>query len=98
MFVVAVILNSFKRDTQKSEFISRSWSVLAAGCGFVTYALCRDKIGFVVATSVVLLLLMRTVGKVTWARALPIAVPGVVLTYRLFIELGVPLLRGILPF
>jgi hypothetical protein len=98
LFAVAVVANSFVRTTPKPEFSPRSWYVLTVGCVFVIYALSINKVGFVVATTIVLLLLMRSVGQVSWAKALPIAIPGVVLTYLLFIELGVPLPRGVLPF
>lgn len=98
LFALAVIANSFVRAQQQPEFTSRSWYMLAAAFGFIIYAVVVDKVGFVLTTSIILLLLMRAVGGISWVRALAIAVSGVVLSYLLFIELGVPLPRGVMPF
>ena len=65
---------------------------------FVVYALVLNKAGFVLATIAIMLLVMRGLGGMSWKQALLIAVPSVVFSYVAFVQLGVPLPRGPLPF
>ena len=69
-----------------------------AAAAFVLYALVLNKVGFVLATTAVMLLVTRSLGGMSWKQALLIAVPSVVLSYCGFVQLGVPLPRGPLPF
>ena len=65
---------------------------------FVIYAFAIGKAGFVLATTAILLLLMRGFGGVSWTRSLLLAVFMVLVTYITFVQLGVPLPSGPLPF
>jgi hypothetical protein len=71
---------------------------VTAAAAFVIYALVLNKVGFVLATTVIMLLVMRVLGGMPWIQAIAIAVPSVLLSYLGFVELGVPLPRGPLPF
>ena len=51
-----------------------------------------------VCTLLILLLLMRGLGGLNWTRSLLIAISSVALSYLVFVQLGVPLPRGIMPF
>ena len=83
---------------QPARFSLRSWQVAVAAIAFVFYALVLNKVGFVLATTAVMLLVTRSLGGMSWKQALLIAVPSVVLSYCGFVQLGVPLPRGPLPF
>jgi hypothetical protein len=52
----------------------------------------------VACTLLILLLLMRGLGGLNWIPSLLIAIPSVALSYLAFVQLGVPLPRGIMPF
>jgi putative tricarboxylic transport membrane protein len=98
LFACGIILNSFFNKPDRLQFSSRSWQVAAAACAFVLYALSLSKAGFVLGTTAILLLLMRGFGGISWTRSLIIAIPIVLLTYFAFVQLGVPLPPGPLPF
>src|SRR5215467_14199984 len=94
VLAIAIVVGSFS-EARPAEFTARSWHVPVTAAAFMLYALTLQKVGFLVSTVLVLLLLMRGLGGMTWTRAVLIAVPGVVLAYLGFLELGVPLPRGI---
>ena len=98
IFAVGIVLNSFMSNPQRTEFSARSWYVVIAALAFVIYAVSLEKAGFVLATVIIMLIFMRGLGGMTWARALLIAIPSVLLSYFAFVQLGVPLPRGPLPF
>jgi hypothetical protein len=99
VFAAGIVLNSFMTTKPgRTDFSARSWYVVIAAAAFVVYALSLAKVGFVLSTITIMLLVMRGLGGMSWARALLIAVPGVLLSYLAFVELGVPLPRGLLPF
>ena len=52
----------------------------------------------VIATIALMLLVMRGLGGMSWKQSLLITVPGVMLSYIAFVQLGVPLPRGPLPY
>jgi len=54
--------------------------------------------GFVLSTIAIMLLVMRGLGGMKWTQAVLIAVLSVGLSYAGFLQLGVPLPRGPLPF
>ena len=95
---IAILAHSFAREVRPAEFDRRSWLVPIAAGALVGYALVLPVAGFVLATTTIMLLIMRGLVKMPWSRALPISVPTVVLSYIAFVKLGVPLPRGPLPF
>jgi putative tricarboxylic transport membrane protein len=97
-FAFGIFLNSFIRASEPAEFDSRSWYVVIAAAAFIVYALVLGKVGFVLATIAIMLLVMRVLGGMSWWRAIAIAVPSVLLSYVGFVQLGVPLPQGPLPF
>jgi hypothetical protein len=98
LFAGGIVVSSFLRKSPALESNSRSWQVVIAACAFVVYAIALSKAGFVLATVAILLLLMRGFGGVSWTRSLLWAVPMVLITYAAFVQLGVPLPSGPLPF
>ena len=80
------------------EFSSRSWYVVIGALAFIVYAVSMVKVGFVVATTVIMLIFMRGLGGMSWLQTLLIALPSVICSYFAFVQLGVPLPRGALPF
>jgi len=98
IFAGGIVLNSFITKSEREEFSSRSWYVVIAAGAFIIYAVSMVKVGFVLATTIIMILIMRGLGGMGWIRTLLIAVPSVLLSYLAFVELGVPLPRGPLPF
>jgi hypothetical protein len=98
IFASGIVLNSFVSRTEPIRLSVRSWNVLIGAMTFVIYAISLTKVGFVLATLVVMLLLMRGFGSMSWGRASLIAFPSVLLSYAAFVQLGVPLPQGPLPF
>jgi hypothetical protein len=89
---------SFVRTREPVEFGGQAWAVVVTAGAFVLYALCLPAIGYVACTLLILLLLMRGLGGLNWTQSLLIAIPSVALSYLAFVQLGVPLPRGIMPF
>jgi putative tricarboxylic transport membrane protein len=94
----AIVLRSYTAASEPLQFTSQTWYVLVAAITFVVYAFTVQTVGFIVSTIAALLLLMRGLGGMSWTRAVIIGVPAVVLSYLGFLQLGVPLPRGFLPF
>jgi len=97
-FGLGIVLNSFLTKAHAVQFTTRSWQVAIAAAAFIAYALVLQKAGFVIATIALMLLVMRGLGGMGWKQSLLITVPGVVLSYIAFVQLGVPLPRGPLPY
>lgn len=98
LFGGGIVVGSFIKTAEPTRFTVRSWQVAIAATTFVLYALVLNKVGFVLATTAVMLLVTRSLGGMSWKQALLIAVPSVALSYCGFVQLGVPLPRGPLPF
>ena len=98
IFALGIIFNSFTTKPEQTGFSARSWYVLIAALAFIIYAVSLEKVGFVLATTAIMLLMMRGLGGMRWTKALIIAVPSILISYLAFVQLGVPLPRGPLPF
>ena len=98
LFGGGILVGSFINGAEPARFSARSWQVAIAAIAFMLYALVLNKVGFVLATTAVMLLVTRSLGGMSWKQALLITVPSVALSYCGFIQLGVPLPRGPLPF
>jgi hypothetical protein len=98
IFAGGIFVKSFFASSEPARFGSESWYVVIAAAAFILYAVVMTKVGFVIATTLIMLLIMRGLGGMSWVRAVTIAVASVVLTYLAFVQLGVPLPRGPLPF
>ena len=98
LVALIIVLMSFLTKPLQVEFTARSHYVAGAAVALVVYAFVLPTMGFVASTVSILLLLMRGFGQMSWTRALIITIPAVFLSYFGFLELGVPLPRGILPF
>lgn len=94
----AILLRSYLSAPEPLQFTPQTWYVLVTAMGFVLYAFTVQSVGFVISTVAALLLLLRGWGGMSWTRAVLIAVPAGVLSYLAFLQLGVPLPRGFLPF
>jgi hypothetical protein len=93
-----IIAHSFMKEVDVAEFSRRSWLVPIAAGVLIGYALVLPTVGYVLTTTIVMLLIMRGLSKMAWLRALLYSVPTVVLSYLAFVKLGVPLPPGPLPF
>jgi hypothetical protein len=98
LFSFGIFVNSFIGASEPAEFSLRSWYVVIAAVAFLIYAVVLNKAGFILATTAIMLLVMRGLGGMSWIRAFAIAVPSVLLSYIGFVQLGVPLPPGPLPF
>ena len=98
IFGLGIFFNSFISRTEPAQFNSQSTQVAIAALAFIIYALVLDKAGYVIATILIMLLVMRGLGGMKWKQSLLIAVPSVIVSYFAFIELGVPLPSGPLPY
>jgi hypothetical protein len=61
------------------------------------YVLALERVGYLVATLLVMLVLLQGLERIGWRRALAVALPAVVGSYYLFVRLGVPLPPGLVP-
>jgi hypothetical protein len=95
---VAILIHSFSREMEPADFSRRSWLVPLAAVALVAYAVLMPVVGFVIATMVIMLLIMRGLIKSPWIPTLVISLVMVLLSYLAFVKLGVPLPRGPLPF
>lgn len=91
-----LFLSSFRSEPETLELDKRSWSVLFGALSLLAYALLLERIGFLICTIAILFVIMRLYGGMTLRTCLLVCVPTVVLAYLGFIELGVPLPRGLL--
>jgi hypothetical protein len=82
-------------DSVSADGDGRIWIVIAA---LAVYTWALPKVGFVLCTVALLLLLLRGVGKVSWTGSAISAVVGSVATYAGLVRLGLPLPAGLLPF
>jgi hypothetical protein len=100
LFVCGLIIagRSFAMDTFELGFSRGSSAVLFAALAFVLYAIFVNAIGYLVATALVLLLVSKGLGGLNWKSSAILTIPAVVISYLAFVELGVPLPRGIMPF
>lgn len=64
----------------------------------LAFAATLERIGYVLGTSIVLLILTRFLGAMSWRRSALIVVPSVLVSYLAFRQLGVPLPAGVLPY
>ena len=76
------------------DLTKRSWMVAMAVAMLLLYGAFLERLGFLVCTIGILLVLMKVCGGLGWKLSLLIAVPSVVATYLGFLELGVPLPAG----
>jgi hypothetical protein len=97
LFGAAITVGSFLSRPEPASFGARPWSVAIAAGAFVTYGLTVQNIGYPVAMLLILLLLTRGLGRMSWKRSLLISVPCVALSFLGLSKLGVPLPTGILP-
>lgn len=97
-FGLGIFFSSFINKSEPAEFTSRSWQVALMAAAFILYAVVMTKAGFVLATIALMLLVMRGIGGMSWTKALLISIPSVIVSYLAFVQLGVPLPRGPLPY
>ena len=93
---IILFANSFRSERSSLEMTPRTPSVAACAAVLLLYALLVNRIGFLICTLSVLLVLMRAYGGLSWRTSLLIGLPAVLAAYLGFNELGVPLPRGIL--
>lgn len=95
-----VVLNTWLPETAAAAM--PSWRgagrVMVAVATLVTYVAVINWLGYLLATALVMLLLLRGVERVRWGVSLAVTVVSVVVSYLLFRRLGVPLPPGIVPF
>lgn len=95
----AIILKSLRATTSDlSPSHLGSPPVWIAAVSFILYAVLLEQVGYVICTSLMLLLWTRGFGRMSWARSLVLTLASVGISYSGFVKLGVPLPHGILPF
>lgn len=79
-----------------------SWSgagrVTMAAVAMVAYVAVIEWLGYLLATALVMLALLRGIERLKWRTSLVVTIASVVGSYVLFRRLGVPLPSGIVPF
>jgi len=100
LFIVGgiIVATSFVSASDPARFSPQSWHVAIAIAAFIIYGLVLTRLGFVLATIGIMLLMIRGLGRMKWTQALLIAVPSVLASYVGFTQLGVPLPRGLFFF
>ncbi len=93
---IVLFLVSFRSGRFSLEMTKQSLGVVVCAAALVIYAIAVNRVGFVLSTVAILLMLMRAYGGLSWKTSLLICVPAVLAAYIGFNELGVPLPRGIL--
>ncbi len=72
--------------------------VAVAVATLAAYAAVVDRFGYLLATALAMLLLLRGVERLKWGVSLVVTFTSVFASYLLFRELGVPLPQGFVPF
>lgn len=98
LFGLGLLVLSFVNEGFSLEVTSRSWGVAICAVCLIAYALLIDRVGFLICTSAILILLMRIYGDMKWRFCLMVTLPLVFVAYVGFKELGVPLPHGVLSF
>jgi putative tricarboxylic transport membrane protein len=93
---VALFIRAFRIAPETLDFTGRSWSVAATIALLFAYGALLERVGFLISTIGLLLVLMKVYGSLGWKLSLLIAVPSVVATYLVFTQLGVALPAGLL--
>jgi hypothetical protein len=93
-----IVATSFVSASNPTHFSPESWHVAIAVAAFIIYGLVLTRLGFVLTTIGIMLLMIRGLGRMKWTQALLIAVPSVLASYVGFTQLGVPLPRGLFFF
>ncbi len=93
---VALFVRSFRTASFSLEMSARSWAVPLTAGAFLLYAVIVERVGFLVCTVALLLLLMKIYGGLSWKTSILVSVLIAAVTYIGFNELGVPLPHGIL--
>jgi putative tricarboxylic transport membrane protein len=98
IFGSAISATAFANKPVKIDLDAGNLKVLVGAIALLLYAFALDAVGFVIATILILLLMMRGFGEMSWKASGLIAVVSVAIAYVGFLQLGVPLPRGPLPF
>ena len=91
---IVIFIRAFNTVPEPLDLTKRSWMVAMAVAMLLLYGAFLERLGFLVCTIGILLVLMKVCGGLGWKLSLLIAVPSVVATYLGFLELGVPLPAG----
>ena len=98
IFGSAISATAFAKKPVKIYLNTGNLKVVVGAIALLLYAFALDAVGFVIGTILILLLMMRGFGEMSWKASSLIAVISVVIAYVGFLQLGVPLPRGLLPF
>lgn len=90
----AVALAERPEHFEPAEGAARTWIVIAA---VALYAALIQRVGFIACTAALLLLLLRGIGRRSWAASFAVSLLATVVCYEVFTRLGLPLPVGILP-
>ncbi|PWT93795.1 MAG: hypothetical protein C5B56_00130 [Proteobacteria bacterium] len=93
---VILFIRTWRSTPEALDFSKRSWSVAATIALLFAYGALLERVGFLICTIGVLLVLMKGYGGLGWKLALLITVPSVLATYLVFTQLGVALPAGLL--
>lgn len=94
--ILVPALNSRHQDRNVGQ--RPSIEVAALVGGLLVYVMLLKGAGFLVCTSVLVVVMLRFPGRLRWQLALGIGLPATVACYALFTRLGVPLPAGIAGF
>jgi len=78
------------------RFAREARDVAALIGSLLVVAIFIDRLGFVLCAAAAMLLLLRTVARLSWPRSTAFAVAGALVVFALFTGLGVPLPKGLL--
>ena len=95
-----IVLSTWLPETDAAAM--PSWQgagrVLVAVATMGAYVAVIDWLGYLLATALVMLVLLRGIERLKWRMSVAVTVVSVVASYLLFRRLGVPLPSGIVPF
>jgi putative tricarboxylic transport membrane protein len=98
LFSFCIYCRAWFDEVPRINFGRETLKVAIAALALCAYALSLNYLGFVIATVLILLLMMKGFGGMSLKFAGPIALASVLISYAGFVQLGVPLPQGPLPF
>ncbi len=102
VFLSALLLVRTFRKSREGEWLrfgEGKWRVAATAASMFCYVFVLNFLGYMIATCLIMLVILRLLEKVGWLTTLLVTVPSVLISYIAFsFYLGVPLPKGLIPF
>jgi putative tricarboxylic transport membrane protein len=102
VFLSALLLIRTCRKTHQGEWLlwgEGKYRVGVAAASMLCYVFVLNCLGYMIATCLIMIVILRLLERLRWLTALLVTVPSVLISYIAFsFYLGVPLPKGLIPF